>query len=346
MKNLNKHKWFVLVPMMVMLLIFVTFVFLVIKARHNASIIKTKQAYESLISDVDSAKQDVLIKNKEWKRISNPKLEVLWQETYDNWWTNIFNILEWVSKWEADSSDEIQFLDKLITNKTPELKILSWKNAPSKINNVFEIDLIDFINNDWLNVTNIAWMNIDWGTTPWNTPDFYLLLGRIKKNATIDLNEDYMLELSKIRAWKHLSQYTKTNSNLDNYAFDYLKIPWPGGECTTWSYDYDLWFNWCSSVTINDFLSNEDFDLANYFYKMYLVFWIQDLDQPQIPFKLTSSNWVFGLWNITNLDVTILTPNNTKRRVILKTANKNNVLPYLVYSLWVRGKINLDWDDS
>lgn len=342
----NNKKGFALVPMMIMLLIFITFIFLVVKYKHHASIIKTEQAYQSLISWIDSWKQDLLIKNAEWKRISNPKLENLGKETYDDGVDNLFNIIEWVSKTEGDNSNELQYLDKLITNKTPALSILTWKNAPSKRNNVFEIDLIDFIDNDWNFVWNLHNMTINWGTSNENTPDFYILLWRIKKNATINLDNNYLINLSKIQAWQGWNQYWNSWTDLDNFAFDYVRIPGSWWSCTTGSPDFDLWINWCKKASINDFLSNNDFDLNNYFYKMYLVFWIKDNNLSNVPFKLTSSDWIFGLWNITNLDVTILTPNNTKRRVILKVSNKNNILPYLVYSLWVKWQIHLDWNDS
>lgn len=342
----KNKKWFALVPMMVMLLIFITFIFLVVKYKHNASITKAMQAEQSLISWITSWKQDLLIKNAEGKRISNPKLEVLWKETYDDGTESLFNIIEWVEKSEWDNSDELQYIDKLITNKTPWLNVLSWKDAPSKINNVFEIDLIDFIDNDWNFVWNLNDMVIDWGTANWNTPDFYVLLWRIKKNSTINLDSNYLIDLSKIQAWQGWSQYWTTWNDLNNFAFDYVKIPWAWWSCTTWTFDKDLWFSWCKQVSINDFLSNNDFDLNNYFYKMYLVFWLTDSSDASVPFKLTSSDWIFWLGNITNLDVTILTPNNTKRRVVLKVSNKNNILPYLVYSLWVKGEVKLEWNDS
>lgn len=342
MQKRNKN-WFILIPLMVMVLIFIFWVFMFIKFKYKDTLVKSEQTYNTLISNIDSWKQDLLIKQREGKRISNPTLTQLWEETYDDWTINFFNVIDWLQNNSEINADKIVFLDKIITNKTSELKILN-DNLPSKINNVFEIEITDFIDNDWNFNWTLSNLKIDWGTNFNNTPDFYIILSRIKKNATINVDDNYLIDLSKKEFWQSTTNYWIWNNDLDNFAFDYVKVN--SNWICSWPVDKDYWFNWCKSTTINDFLSNSSFNTNNYFYKMYFVFWFIDWEEINTPFRITSSDWLFWLWNIENLDVTLLTPNNAKRRIIIKSSNKNNVLPYLVYSLWVKWQVELIWNDS
>jgi len=344
--KIKNNKAFVLVPMMIMILVLVVIIYLSVQLKNKESIIKSQEIYEWIISDVESPKEDSLAKSRNWQTISNIKLTSLWKEQFDDWTENLFNTIEWLNKTEWNAADSIQYLDRLITNKTNNLTFLWDKDKkPSKINNVFELDLTKFIDNDNNVVGNLSNITINWWTELANTPDIYVIMGRMKKNTIINLDNFANIDVAQnIVAWDGTPQFWKSSSVLDSYSFDYIKLN--GWDCSSGEEDKDYGFYRCKRIGVNDFLSNDDFDLNGYFYKVFLVFWFTDTQNESTPFKVTSSDWIFWVWNFQNIDATILTPNNTKRRILIKTSTKNNILPYLIYSLWVRGEINMDWNDS
>lgn len=349
--KLNNKKWLVLLPMAMILSLFLLTVFVYITYKDHQMNFLEKNYQEAIKTNVESGKQDILAKINDRKSTTNPKFLEAWKWTYDDGTWDTYNTInnfvaldtdEWVTSLEAT-----QLLDKIVTNRTTSVTRL-WEYEPSKKNNVFEIDLVNFLKNDWSLKNNlILWdLKLYWWTVNTNTPDMYIVMSRIKKNSTITLDTAFEVAMAKKNFWS-LWQYWTSWVWVDNMAVDYKRIVW----WACWSYlDVDIpdpSFRWCKKTDLFDILSNTNLDLNNYIYKVFIVFWQTDTGDSETPFKVFSDvNWTFWVWNFVQADVTMMTWENVKKRVFINTATKNNILPYLVYSLWVKWKIEMENEDS
>lgn len=349
--QLNNKRWLVLLPMAIILSLFITTIYIYVVYKDYQMSLLQKNYQEAIKTDIKSGRQDVLMKINDSKFITNTKLQSFWIQKYDDWTQDTFNTIDnlaWLSSDEwVTAMEATQMLDKIITNRTTSLTRLG-EAEPNKKNNVFEIDLVNFLKNDntLKNNLDIHDLKLEWGTVSTNTPDVYIIMARIKKNSVITLDDNFEELMSRKNFWV-TGQYWRSWTSNDNMAVDYKKVLW--GWCGMFS-DPDIpdpSFFWCKRVDIYDLLSNTSFDLNNYIYKIFIVFWQTDTGDSETPFKVFSDiNGTFWVWNFVQADVTLLTSENVKRRVFINTATKNNILPYLIYSLWVKEKIIMENQDS
>ena len=179
----NNNKAFALLPMVLWISFLIVIIFFFIKSK-EASIWKINSSLTQwIISDVESARGDLMIRIDEGKQITNPKLQVLWKEIYDDGSINEYNTIEAVLGWTNDSlsnSDKIQFIDRVITHRRKKLEFINSSDSPDKANNVFELDLVNFLDNNQINQGRLGESTLSYGTKASNTPDVYILLWRIK----------------------------------------------------------------------------------------------------------------------------------------------------------------------
>jgi len=311
---------------------------LFIKNKSQKGYIIQQWMQESLFSDVENSRADLFITINEWKKITNPNLTVLGEEVYDNWEINEFNVLDTVLASGIDRSGQTQFLDRVITERRRSLSYTDPKASPDKANNVFELDLTNFLDTNNANGL-LDSLTLNYGTSSNNRPDIYVLMGRIRKDASFELDDTFEEELSSKSLGTALWNYGVSWNTIDSFSFEYKKIDGGSGSCTIQDRDIDI--EWCNAVSIRDYLTNSTFDLDRYFYRLFLVFGTEAGDNNGVPFKISSPNGSFWVGNLDYGDLTILTPNNSKRRFIIESSSKNSSLPYLVYSLWVKGEVQL-----
>lgn len=353
-KIVNKN-WLVLLPMALILSLFLTTIYIYISYKDHQMSLLEKNYQEAIKTNTVSWKEDLLAKINDSKFTTNPKLTQAWKQSYDVWTSDLYNTIDNVSNSSIDdwwtSIDATQMIDKIITNRTTSITRL-WESEPNKKNNVFEIDLVNFLKNDWSAANSLVWawilsdLKLEWGTTPSNLTDTYLVMTRVKKNSSIVLDNTFEEALSKKQFWV-VWQYTTEDTAINNLSVDYKKLKW--SSCV-WITDPDVpvsTFWWCQKADLYDILSNTNFDLQHYLYKVFIVFWQTDAwnnwSDSETPFKIYSDiNWTFWVGNFAQADVTLLTGENVKKRVFIKTSTKNSVLPYLIYSLWVKWKIIME----
>lgn len=323
----------VLIPLALVTSFFILGIFLFVISKEITLQKTSRSLIESSFTNINIVEGELRTSLNQGRRITNPQLTQLWQERYDDGSFNEFNVLEQIV-WsnQEDIAGQVQFLDRVITERRRNLERRGME-APDKANNVFEIDLVDFLDNEGTRQGSLSNVTLDFWTSNTNTPSMYVLIGRTRKNQTLVLDEAFEEDLARRVVWGG------GISNTQDFAFDFRRVDGYSGACTI--SDQDTGLNWCRRYPITDFISNQAFDLDRYFYKIFLVFWTTPQNVRGVPFKLTSPTGSFGLGNLTFWDLTVITPNNTKRRFIIESNERNSSLPYLVYNLWVRGQINL-----
>jgi len=349
-------KGFVLLPIMIWLTILTStlLMFVVYKDNQMRLLENTYEEYSKL--DLESGKQSILGNISDNKFITNSKLNKFGEQTFDNnngrsWGTSTYETIEDVlsiaDEWD-NAMDNTQIIDKIVSNKTTNITRIG-KDSPNKQNNLFEIDLINFYKKDLSVEQNIIPKNdltLLWGTDS-NRSDIYLVMSRIKKWVEIDLDESYELNYAKKKFWIGW-QYWNSGSNNDNLSIDYIKLDGTSSCLNILDPDVpDPNFKWCQKTNIIDILSNTELNINNYVYKIFLVFWKDNNSLNEAPFKIYSdTNGSFWVGNLVQADLTLLTSNNLKRRIFINTSTKNNVLPYILYSLWVKDEIIFENDET
>lgn len=349
---MNNNKWLILIPLALVISLLVISIFFFVKYKDTQMNILVSNYENAIKTNLNNWKQDILTKIENRNFITNSSLSKFWEQTYDDNTTDTYNIINDII-WATDEwtlwLEEVNIIDKTITNRTWNFERL-WEQEPDKQNNIFEIDLVNFLDTDWSEKDTISYWDLElrWWTSPSNTSDVFLVMWRLKKNSTISLDSLYNQEISKLSGWT-VSEFWTSWNDTDLFSVNYQRLEGGNSGCS-FTIDDSIWdpnFRWCKTVPIEDILSWWNLNLRDYNYKLYLVFALNDTDKELTPFKLENTDsWRFWVWNFVQADLTLLTWDNTKRRVYLNASTKNNVLSYLLYSLQAKGKIILENEDS
>lgn len=364
-------------------LFFTLFTFVIYK---EALSMKLQDGFnDSMKVNTTAGRQSLLSLFNRWDTITNTSLDQVGSYTTDQkrvtWWsvsnsrTDAFGVIDDITSLDSnfDPNTNTVILDQIVTNRMPSVSRYGWDGEPDKQNNVFEIDLVDFINDYGQfqrKITNVNDLKIYWGTAPENTPSLYVIMARVEKNATINVNEDYNVNTAKRLYglegfWVTDPRHTPSGPDIDKMWVNYIKLDGTiNGTtgATTWSCsnqneDPDIlikntwqWFSWCKSYNLTDILkwtTDRSIDLEKYNYKVFLVFGQTKYDDQSVPFKIVSEETgKFWVGNLVQGDITLVTWGNTKSRVVIQKSTKNNVMPYLIWNLWTRWRIVLDEDKS
>lgn len=336
---MKKRKGFVAFGMAFWIFILVTVIFFTVKYQEKQVLEIANNINNEIKGDINMARADLKEKLSRGKEITNYKLNNFGETKYDDGTVSEFDIIDKLSNKDGINIDKTQFIDRLITSRRTSLSFVWEKRTPWKINNTFRLELVKFLDDTNRSVWRLNDLTLYYWTSRENTPDVYILINRIKKDKTLNLDDTWESSFSKQKFGQGRYLYWKSWNIKDLFSLDFKKIP----GSRTWHcpyHDSDLNVDWCKRINFNDFLSNDSFDLNNYFYNVYLVFWNTKDRKDKVPFKVTSPSGVFWLGNFKYSDVTLLTDDNTKKRFIIESSaswdwSDGGVLPYLVYSLWV-----------
>lgn len=345
-KKILTSRGFVLLPLAIIITFFVFSVWLYIKAKQVTMITLENNYNQYQQTNVNSAKQNLMDSISRGDQITNTSLNTLGKTQLDSWVNDTFwvidNIASLGNEWTTAMENTV-ILDKIITSRLPQVSRVGDQQTPNKENNVFELDLVNFLTPLWT-LQNTVYANdlkLRWWTDDNDTPDVYLVMTRVKKNEVIKLDSLYEEWISKLKYGE-----TWIASSSSKLGVNYIKIPKKPCQAIQDIDIPDPSFKWCNETTIFDIVAgNGEFDLQNYNYKAFLIFWHTDSNDWSTPFKVFSDiNGTFGVGNIVNADITLANWDNTKRRIAISTTNKNNILPYMIYTLWTTWKIVLPED--